>query len=282
MASAHSDRSSAVALSGAHLNGSTYVFLTPTTGVTKASFWLDNSAATGTPRHVEGSAPLDFAGTASNGKAKPWDITTVAAGGHSITVVVQTSSGTTTVTSSFIVGTASSASPLPTVEPTASPTPNATPTAAPTAAATAAPTGTPAPTPVPSATSGGTPSLAGFVGRSGTQLTLGGKPFVFTGFNIYQANSRSNCSYTMGTGSALDTALTDIGSGSEVFRAWFFQRLNEGLTRGISIKVELIPELMYWDPALGDIHTAAEKIKSSLVNLCPAGDVLCVFLKTTL
>jgi endo-1,4-beta-mannosidase len=29
----------------------------------------------------------------------------------------------------------------------------------------------------------------------------------------------------MGSGSALDTALTDIGPGSEVFRAWFFQRL---------------------------------------------------------
>jgi endo-1,4-beta-mannosidase len=29
----------------------------------------------------------------------------------------------------------------------------------------------------------------------------------------------------MGTGSALDTALTGIGSGSEVFRAWFFQSL---------------------------------------------------------
>jgi endo-1,4-beta-mannosidase len=29
----------------------------------------------------------------------------------------------------------------------------------------------------------------------------------------------------MGTGSALDTALTTTGSGSEVFRAWFFQRL---------------------------------------------------------
>jgi hypothetical protein len=217
MASTHSDRSSAVALSGANLSGNTYVFLTPTAGVSKASFWLDNPAATGTPGHVEGSAPLDFAGTASDGKAKPWDTTTVAAGEHSITVVVQTPSDTITITSAFSVGGASSATPSPASTPAVSPTPKATKTAAPTV--------TPAPTPAASATIGGTPSSVGFVGRSGTQLTLGGKPFVFTGFNIYQANSRSNCSYTMGAGSALDTALTDIGSGSEVFRAWFFQRL---------------------------------------------------------
>jgi endo-1,4-beta-mannosidase len=81
------------------------------------------------------------------------------------------------------------------------------------------------PTPTPTATPTQTPLQAGFIGHSGSQFTLGGQPFVFTGFNIYQANSRSNCSVTMGTGSGLDTALSSIGSGSEVFRAWFFQSL---------------------------------------------------------
>jgi len=68
------------------------------------------------------------------------------------------------------------------------------------------------------------------VGRSGTEFTLNGQPWSFTGFNIYQANSRSNCSYSMGTGGALATALSAIGPGAEVFRAWFFQR--EATTNG--------------------------------------------------
>ncbi len=65
----------------------------------------------------------------------------------------------------------------------------------------------------------------GFVYRVGTKLMLDGQPFRFTGFNIYHANSRNNCAATMGTGPALGTALTSIGSGAEVFRSWFFQRL---------------------------------------------------------
>ncbi|HYM83183.1 MAG TPA: cellulase family glycosylhydrolase [Candidatus Dormibacteraeota bacterium] len=104
-----------------------------------------------------------------------------------------------------------SASLTPSTTPTATPTPVPTPTPTPTA--------TPAPTPVP------TPLPSAFVGRSGTTLTLGGQPWTFTGFNIYNANSRSNCGATAGTGSYLDTALTDIGTGHPLFRAWFFQSL---------------------------------------------------------
>ena len=61
-----------------------------------------------------------------------------------------------------------------------------------------------------------------FVTRSGTAFYLNGAPFKFAGFNIYQANSIGNCSYTMGNGSALDTALSSIGP-MQVFRTWFFQ-----------------------------------------------------------
>jgi mannan endo-1,4-beta-mannosidase len=46
----------------------------------------------------------------------------------------------------------------------------------------------------------------------------------FDGLNIYNANSINNCSYTLGSGSGLDTSLTDL-SGGDVFRAWFFQSL---------------------------------------------------------
>jgi mannan endo-1,4-beta-mannosidase len=213
MVSGSPERSSFTALSGATVSGRVYVFMTPAGGVQRASFWLDNPAASGSPMHVEGSAPIDFAGTATDGKAKPWDTSSVPAGPHSITVVVQTSSGNATVTTGFSVGGGDDASASPTTAPVATPTPKQT----------ASPT--PAPTAAPTATLVQTPPPAGYIGRLGTELTLGGKPFTFTGFNIYQANSRSNCSYTMGTGGALDTALTDIGSGAEVFRAWFFQRL---------------------------------------------------------
>lgn len=109
---------------------------------------------------------------------------------------------------------ATSASTAAAARSTATATTGGVATSAPTAAAVP-PTAAVPPQPLP----------PGFVGRSGTRFTIGGRPFTFTGFNIYQANSRSNCSYTMGTGSALDTALTDIGPGTEVFRAWFFQRL---------------------------------------------------------
>ena len=215
MSSNSSSRNSAIALAGAQVKGNVYVFLSPTTGVKKASFWLDDTAMSGTETHVETSAPIDFAGTASNGTAKPWNTTTLASGTHSITVKVVTSSGTTVVTATLSVSNGVTATPSPTAKPTASPT------AKPTASQTPTPSATSAPTPTPSVSS--TPS--GFVGRSGTHFTLAGQPFTFTGFNIYQANSRSNCSSTMGTGSALDTALSGIGPGSEVFRAWFFQSL---------------------------------------------------------
>jgi hypothetical protein len=64
-----------------------------------------------------------------------------------------------------------------------------------------------------------------FVTRSGSQLLLDGKPFRFTGLNIYNASNRQYCWYSMGTGSGLDSALEAIGPGQKVFRTWFFQRL---------------------------------------------------------
>lgn len=65
-----------------------------------------------------------------------------------------------------------------------------------------------------------------FVTRQGTQLLLHGKPYRFTGLNIYNANSTNdNCWYSMGSGPILGQSLRQIGRGKEVFRAWFFQSL---------------------------------------------------------
>jgi mannan endo-1,4-beta-mannosidase len=64
------------------------------------------------------------------------------------------------------------------------------------------------------------------VTRNGTKLVLNGQTYRFTGLNIYNANSRNNCWYSLGNNdSALQSSLNDVGSGKEVFRAWFFQRL---------------------------------------------------------
>lgn len=62
-----------------------------------------------------------------------------------------------------------------------------------------------------------------FVVRSGTHLLLDGKQFVFTGLNIYNANSRDNCWYSLGSGSALASSLSQLRGGNAVIRAWFFQ-----------------------------------------------------------
>jgi mannan endo-1,4-beta-mannosidase len=129
----------------------------------------------------------------------------------------------------------------PTPEPTAAPTPKPTaeptpePTAAPTTAPSVTPTGEPtaAPTssPAPTAPPVTGPGASGFVLRCGLGLCLDGQLYRFTGLNLYNANSRSNCWYTLGSGAALDSSLTAIGTGQEAFRAWFFQRL--ATTNGI-------------------------------------------------
>ncbi len=99
----------------------------------------------------------------------------------------------------------------------------------------APPTASSAPSPgpfaisTPAPTSRSKPAAAGpvpgFVYRAGTKLMLNGRGFRFTGLNIYNANSRDNCWYSLGAGGQLDRNLIRIGPGQEVFRAWFFQRL---------------------------------------------------------
>jgi N-acetylneuraminic acid mutarotase len=104
MLSASPDRSSPVQLEGQTVSGNVYVFTTPATGVSRVRFWLDNPNMTGTPTKTENGAPHDFAGTASNGSANPYDTTKLADGPHSITASVDLSAGgSEVVTSSFTV-----------------------------------------------------------------------------------------------------------------------------------------------------------------------------------
>jgi len=65
----------------------------------------------------------------------------------------------------------------------------------------------------------------GFVYRQGRNLLLDGKPYTFTGLNIYNAASLPNhgCWYGMGTRASVERSLDQIGPRQEVIRTWFFQ-----------------------------------------------------------
>lgn len=84
---------------------------------------------------------------------------------------------------------------------------------------------------------GSTAPGAGFVTRSGQELRLDGAPYRFTGVNIYNANSIDNYWYTMGVGDALSQALTAVGPGKTVFRAWFGQWLANPRGQGLDFSV---------------------------------------------
>ena len=66
--------------------------------------------------------------------------------------------------------------------------------------------------------------ITGFVSRQGTQLTVDGQPYRFTGLNIYNANSNGWCWYPFDAAS-LDSSLSAISSQGGVIQAWFFQQL---------------------------------------------------------
>jgi glucose/arabinose dehydrogenase/N-acetylneuraminic acid mutarotase len=94
------DRSNPVPLAGQTVAGNIFVFTQPQTGVAKVRFYLDNPAMSGTPTFTEKTAPHDFAGTASDGTAKPYDTKKIADGSHTITAAVDLSGGGTQVVSS--------------------------------------------------------------------------------------------------------------------------------------------------------------------------------------
>jgi N-acetylneuraminic acid mutarotase/glucose/arabinose dehydrogenase len=98
------NRSGAVSLNGQTVSNNIYVFSSPTAGVSRVRFWLDNPSMTGTPTKIEKGAPFDFAGTETNGTAKPFNTTTLSDGPHSITASIEPPTGTPTIiTANFTV-----------------------------------------------------------------------------------------------------------------------------------------------------------------------------------
>lgn len=99
------DRANPSSLEGAGVNGPVYIFLGPDTGISRVSFFLDDPNMTGTPKKVERVAPYDFAGTATDGSAYPYDTAQLSAGTHTVTARVTLSAGGgVTVGASFSVG----------------------------------------------------------------------------------------------------------------------------------------------------------------------------------
>ncbi len=225
-----SDRSSAAPLAGARIGGTAYIFIAPSHGVTRASFWLDNPAMTGKPANVDTTAPFDFVGTRSSGKAMPWSASSAPVGTHRISVRVATSRGTTSFTTEFTVARgvrtvtpSASTAPGATSAPTATPTPGVTPTPAPatpspspvsvgvpstprptstpapirTPAPTAAPTAapTPKPTPRPTAVPTATPpaSTPGWTTVVDDQFNSGGVPSHWAAYDGPYGSGVQNC-----------------------------------------------------------------------------------------
>ena len=96
-------RSSSMALLGKQVSGNIYVFVNPSSGVTGARFYLDDTNAAGTPIQTEGSAPFDFAGGSADA-ANPYDTTKLSNAWHTITAVLDLSTGKQTkISSNFLV-----------------------------------------------------------------------------------------------------------------------------------------------------------------------------------
>src|SRR5215218_10245476 len=126
------DRSNAVRLDGSTVKGKIYVFVRNSQTLDKVDFYLDSSSRTKPPVRTDTDPPFDFAGTADDGTAVPYDTTKLADGSHSISVVLTWSNGTTSRRrGNFTVANTG-------VAPTTNPAPTTT-TASPTATNTASP-----------------------------------------------------------------------------------------------------------------------------------------------
>ncbi|MDQ4052083.1 MAG: metallophosphoesterase family protein [Actinomycetota bacterium] len=106
LVSGFSDRSAALPLEGATLSGDAYIFATPDEPVHDVRFWLDDISMSGPADKVEKNAPYDYAGTVSGSRlANPLNADRLTAGGHTMSVRLTRTDGTTSSRhSTFTVG----------------------------------------------------------------------------------------------------------------------------------------------------------------------------------
>jgi hypothetical protein len=155
------DRSTEVRLDGSTVKGEIYVFVPNSRTLKQVEFYLDDTHREKPPIRTDTVAPFDFAGTATDGTALPYDTTKLAGGSHTIRAVLTWSNGSTssrrgnfTVTNSGATATPSASLTAPTTAPTASTgSPTAPNTTMPATSAAAPTTRTATPTTTPLATS---------------------------------------------------------------------------------------------------------------------------------
>ena len=107
LVSAFADRSDAVELEQATLEGVSYMFFAPhdpSTAIERVTFWLDDPSMSTAPSQVEVHPPYDFGGGGpfgrnGNGPTDAWDYDTsrLADGLHTMTVRVDLADGTEAV-----------------------------------------------------------------------------------------------------------------------------------------------------------------------------------------
>ena len=91
------DRSNPTRLDSLTVQGKIYVFVRSQRGLKKVTFYLDDSWQSEAPVRTEFVPPFDFAGTANDGSAHPFDTATLADGPHTITAVLKWSHGGTSI-----------------------------------------------------------------------------------------------------------------------------------------------------------------------------------------
>jgi hypothetical protein len=82
-----------VRLDGAKVRDKIYVFVRNVRSLQRVDFYLDDPLRRRAPIQIDTQQPFDFAGTAANGTALPYDTTELSDGRHSITVVLRSSNG---------------------------------------------------------------------------------------------------------------------------------------------------------------------------------------------
>ena len=100
------------------MRGKIYVFVKNSRDLGKVDFYLDGRWRTKPPVQTDTNPPFDFAGTAADGTALPYETTKLADGSHTIRAVLTWSDGT----SSSRRGNFTVANSGPTATTTASPT----------------------------------------------------------------------------------------------------------------------------------------------------------------
>jgi hypothetical protein len=103
--SVHANRSTPVALPGATVSGSVYVFANVTGTATTTSFYLDDPSMKRAAANTDTTVPYDFVAGGTTTAAKPFNMGTLSKGQHSLTIVAKvTNVGTVNRTIIFNVG----------------------------------------------------------------------------------------------------------------------------------------------------------------------------------